>query len=141
MIAKPVVENKYWIIKDGDLKVGQIAKIKKGFKVTLGGTTTEARSLEVIREQHDLEFEVRVGSPKKNSFSVSGYPTNAEPFNPVYDLQKKLPLFVKEEKSKCWYAAGWFKVYQNNRVEWVLCPKLIVLQRYSHEGPFVEMSQ
>lgn len=67
---------------------------------------------------------------------VHGFPTSCVPYNPVYDVVRKLPLFTKSEKSKSLYAAGYYII----RFEkgWVksFCPKLITIERYESKGPF-----
>lgn len=141
MIAKPVVKGKFWIIKDGDVKVGEVEKEKSGFKVKLKDSTTNIKTLSMIRERIGVEFEAAPELKQKNDFEVSGYPTDTKPFNPVFDIHKKLPLYLKDEKSKCWYGAGWYQITQKDRSEWVFCPKLIILQRYAYCGPFKEPQQ
>jgi hypothetical protein len=57
-------------------------------------------------------------------------------YNPIWDVQHKLPLYTKNKKSRSWYAAGWYQVKQ--RRTWTIeqSPKLITLQRYQYQGPF-----
>ena len=75
---------------------------------------------------------------------VHGFPSSVAPYNSMYDVKRKLPLFTKSEKSKSLYAAGYYII----RFEkgWVksFCPKLITVERYEYKGPFktsIEMKQ
>ena len=67
---------------------------------------------------------------------VHDMPTSCIPFNPIYDVKRKLPMFSKSNKSKSLYCAGYFII----RFEkgWVksFCPKLITIERYESKGPF-----
>jgi hypothetical protein len=139
VIAKPVVKNKFWIVKNGDLKVGEVERDKAGFSVRLGEQSVKFKTIGMIRDRLGVEFEPPIAESKSEINAVSGYPTDTVPYEPVYDIKRKLPLYVKEPTSKCWHAAGWYKISQNNKgAEWVLCPKLIILQRYPYLGPFRE---
>ena len=65
-----------------------------------------------------------------------GYPTSCKPYNAVYDVRRKLPLFTKSDQSKSLYCAGYYTI----RFEkgWVksFCPKVITIERNDHKGPF-----
>ena len=69
-------------------------------------------------------------------FEVHGYPTRCEPYNGMFDISRKLPLFTKSEKSKSVYCAGYYLVKFN--VNWLksFCPKLITIERNEYQGPF-----
>jgi hypothetical protein len=54
----------------------------------------------------------------------------------MWDVKHRLPLFTKENKSKSWYAAGWYAVKQHRAWRLLRNPKLIVLERYQYQGPF-----
>ena len=54
----------------------------------------------------------------------------------MLDIKRKLHLYTKTQKSKCYYAAGWFVINQNNESTLVFCPKYIFVQRYSYSGPY-----
>jgi hypothetical protein len=73
---------------------------------------------------------------KDKEFNVHDYPSRSEPFNSMYDISRKLPLFTKSEKSKSVYCAGYYLVKFN--VNWLksFCPKLITIERNEYIGPF-----
>ena len=68
--------------------------------------------------------------------SIYDFPCSSKPFNPVYDVRQKLPIYSKSDKSKSQYCAGYYVI--KFRKGWVksFCPKLITLERYEHRGPF-----
>ena len=81
-------------------------------------------------------FVAKIPTENNTDKEVHGYPTRSLPFNSMYDLQSKLPLFTKSRKSKSLYCAGYYLVRFN--VNWLksFCPKLITLQRNEYMGPF-----
>ena len=74
-----------------------------------------------------------------NDLECHGYPTKSKPFNSIYDLKRKLPMFTKDQKSKCYYCAGWYLIKIKS---WsvVFCPKLITVERNEYIGPFKSKS-
>jgi hypothetical protein len=75
---------------------------------------------------------------------VYGYPTSCDPFNPMFNVQKRLPLFTKSQASKSLYCAGYYIIRFNKGWVKSFCPKLITIERYENKGPFkteLEMKQ
>ena len=67
---------------------------------------------------------------------VHGYPCSQKPHNPLWDVQKNLPLYTKTPKSKSMFCAGYY-IVKFETVNWrkAYCPKIITLQRYPYKGP------
>jgi len=76
------------------------------------------------------------GDVETKTFSIHDYPCRTKPFDPVYNVKEKLPLYAKNIKSKSRYCAGYYVI--KFRKGWIrtFCPKLITLQRYPYFGPF-----
>jgi len=133
--AKPVVKNKFWVLRENNRKVGTVEKIiKNGYIVNLYNDQSQYTNLSSIKKQTNIVFE----EPKKaDKFEnqVNGFPTDCKPYNGVYNVKDRLPIFTKKPKSKSWYAAGYFKILINNRTKILFCPKLILLNRYRYLGP------
>jgi len=137
-ISKTIVPNKEWIIKEDQRKIGSISKDKKGYTFLKNGLRFEFKSLKEIKEElgiKELSKEVLLNPTKDSSNSIYGYPCSAVPFDPVYNVKKKLPLFAKSEKSKSQYCAGHYVMLRKNWIK-TFCPKLITLERYPFYGPF-----
>ena len=137
VISKVLVPNKEWILEDHGQKIGSIAKEKKGYTFRRKGQKFEFKSLKEIKE------ELGVADLANNTITapidqtmIYGYPTSSKPFEPVYNVKKKLPLFAKSAKSKSQYCAGHYVI--QFRKGWVksFCPKLITLERYPFHGPY-----
>ena len=135
IIAKPVVENQYWILNNESGKVGQIEANTNGFIVKIGKQVQEYSNIKTIQMRTNIQF-ITV-NPVVNAIphEVQGFPTDGPAYNPVFNMHVRIPMFTKSEKSKSWYAAGYYKLKQASDWETVFCPKVILLQRYTYSGP------
>lgn len=139
-VAKVLIPNKEWIVEDHGEKIGSVAKRKRGYDFLRKGKKFEFKTLDEIKEE--LGITIVEGSVKKQSnsepdtYTIYDYPCSSKPFESVYDVKKKLPLFAKSSKSKSQYCAGYYVI--KFRKGWVksFCPKLITLDRYPYQGPF-----
>lgn len=140
-VMKTLVPEKEWLISANKNKIGTIAKTKKGYTFIKQGRTVKFQNLNEIQEQLGIVFfeealkKVNTEYESK-SYSIYDFPCSCKPFEPVYSIKEKLPLFAKSAKSKSQYCAGYYVI--KFRKGWVksFCPKLITLQRYPYYGPF-----
>lgn len=133
--AKPVIKNKFWILQDDTGKVGTVEKNKQGFTLKAGSVQEEFKTIKTIKNKTNIVFEDDNSKKEQFENQVNDFPTDSKPFNAVYNVKDRLPIFTKEEKSKSWYAAGYYRVTINGKTEIIFCPKLILLQRYDYIGP------
>jgi len=138
IIAKPIVKDQFYILTQDDKKVGNIEATGDGFAVRINNKVMPFKTMAMIRKQVDIEFPAVGNRPNKqpSSYQVQGYPSGARVYNPIWNVQHKLPLFTKSRKSRSWYAAGWYQVKQRRTWTIVQSPKLITLERYPYQGPF-----
>ena len=137
LIAKPVVKNQFWIVTDGDQKVGNVLADGSGFEVKLNGNKSHYKNTTAIKRKTNIEFEtVQKIDKSKHDLPFKVYPTTNKVFNSMLDIKRKLHLFTTELKSKCYHAAGWFVIQQGNEKEVVFCPKYIFIQRYPYQGTY-----
>jgi len=136
--AKPIVKNKFWILRDGNRKVGEVNAIQGGFSVTVNNREAQFKTLATLKRRSGIEFDdsINIVTSKKKNTDVHGYPAAGSIHNDVWDVQLKLPLYTKKIKSKSYFAAGWYKVKLKKRWKTVFSPKLIILQRNEYQGPF-----
>lgn len=136
--AKPVLEDKFWIVEDQGIKIGTLSKEDDGFVISSKGRVTYYRSENHLKRTYGKNFLVAniSNTTKDTAKEVHGYPTRTKPYNSMFDIQRKLPLFTKSEKSKSVYCAGYYLVKFN--VNWLksFCPKLITIERNQYMGPF-----
>ena len=134
--AKPIVKNEFWVITDGNKKVGNVISEGSGFDVKIGNNITHYNTKQQVKKHTNIEFEtLEKSNPNNPIFAV--YPTTGNRvYNSVFDVKRKLHIFTKTQKSKCYHAAGWFAIKQNDEYQNVFCPKYIFIQRYDYVGPF-----
>ena len=142
LIAKPVVKNQFWIVTNGKEKVGNVVADGSGFELKLNGNKTHYKNTRTIERITNIKFE-NIGKSSKKTADVpfKEYPTPAKVFNSMLDIKRKLHLFTKTVKSKCYHAAGWFTIQQGSEEKAILCPKYIFIQRYTYKGPFKTKSE
>ena len=146
--AKPIVDGKFWIVEQNGEKIGTLQK-KENNKFMLSGKDGNSffgKKEELIKAFGKDFF----GSKIKTTVSaievrdVHGYPTSCHPYNPMYNVQQKLPLFTKSPDSKSLYCAGYYIIRFDKGWVKSFCPKLITIERYENRGPFkteIEMKQ
>jgi hypothetical protein len=137
LIAKPVVKNQFWIVTDGTEKVGNVLADGSGFEVKLNGNKTHYKNTKTIKKIANIEFLTFTKfSSDKKELPFNEYPTTSKVYNSVLDIKRKLHLFTKTPKSKCYHAAGWYTFKQGTEEKAIFCPKYIFIQRYAYQGPF-----
>lgn len=143
LTAKPIVKGEYWVVTDGNKKVGNVVAEGSGFDVKIGNNIEHFTTTKQIEKKAHIEFE-KVNKLKQETstppFAV--FPTTGNRiFNSVFDIKRKLHLYTKTQKSKCFHAAGWFAIKQSNDYVPVFCPKYIFIQRYEYKGPFKTLEE
>jgi len=138
IIAKPIVKDQFYILTQDDKKIGNIEATGDGFAVRINNKVMPFKTMAMIRKQVGIEFPAVGNKPswEPASYQVQGYPSGSRVYNPIWNVQHKLPLFTKNNKSRSWYAAGWYQVKQRRTWSIVQSPKLITLERYPYQGPF-----
>jgi hypothetical protein len=146
--AKPIVEGKFWIVEQGGEKIGTLHK-KENNKFMLSskdGNSFFGKKEELIKAFGKDFFSNKIKttiSPEEVK-DVHGYPTSCQPYNPMYNVQQRLPLFTKSPASKSLYCAGYYIIRFDKGWVKSFCPKLITIERYENRGPFkseLEMKQ
>lgn len=136
--AKTLIPEKEWLVRNSFGKIGSISKNKLGYEFLFKGHIVPFKSLSEIGDAlGDVNFEDGDGLTVESiDYSIYGFPCDSKPFDPVYDVKRKLPIFIKNEQSKSQHCAGYYII--KFRKGWVksFCPKLISLDRYDFAGPF-----
>jgi hypothetical protein len=140
--AKILIPEKEWLIRNGSEKIGSISKVKKGYLVLRNGNAVPFKDLAEIKSAIGIAmFEESINKVKKEidrttEHSIYDFPCKSKPYEPLFNVQKKLPLYTKRLKSKSQHCAGHYII--KFRKGWVksFCPKLITLERYPYQGPW-----
>jgi hypothetical protein len=143
LVAKPVIDKQFWILQKDNEKVGNIEACAGGYQVKINNQVAQFKTIRMAARTVNIEFEPaqKIIKPKKNLDEVHGYPVAGRVHNPMWDVPQQLPVYTKTNKSKSWFAAGWYNVKKGRTWRTVLAPKLIVLQRYPYQGPFMTEDQ
>jgi hypothetical protein len=136
LVAKPIVKNQFWIVTDGEKKVGNIEANNAGYGVRLNGTFLQFNNADELKKSTKIKFESIANTIAKPTHPYPEYPTTKRVYNSILDIQRGLHLFTKTKKSKCLHAAGYFAINQNGVNQILFCPKYIFIQRYAFKGPF-----
>ena len=136
ILAKPVIADRYWILKQNNQKVGIVEAGDDGYVVKIRDQVVKYKTIKMAGREANIEFESTQQETAVDTNMVYGFRVDGEIFNPLWDVKHKLPLFTRDNKSKSWFAAGWYKVKQHRTWKMIQHPKLITLERYAYQGPF-----
>jgi hypothetical protein len=150
--AKTLVKDKFWIVEQNGQKLGTLQKqedngwiflskqdnrevfhTQESLFTKFGFVMFDESNLQKTEEEKTVDkWDVK----QAESFEVHGYPCSQKPYNPLWDVQKNLPLYTKTPKSKSMFCAGYY-IVKFETVNWrkAYCPKIITLQRYPYKGP------
>jgi len=149
--AKPVLKDKFWIIENNDERIGTMSWNDDRYMYSTSKETCFFDNKRQMRKRFGTDIVwTTLGSEhikkdtNKEDCNVHGFPTSVYPFNTMYDVKRKLPLFTKSIKSKSAYCAGYYIIQFDKGWVKSFCPKLITVERYNFKGPFkteLEMRQ
>jgi hypothetical protein len=146
--AKTILKDKFWIIEDHGQKIGTVSVCDDQYLFASDKGTEFFSDLKKLKKKFGVEiiFSGADSSVEENTNErvVYGYPSNCTPYNAMFDIKRKLPLFTKSNKSKSVYCAGYYIVHFEKGWVKSFCPKLITVERYETKGPFkteIEMRQ
>jgi hypothetical protein len=146
--AKPIVDGKFWIVEKDGTKIATLHK-KENNKFVLSGTSGDMmfNKKDDLTKQFGQDFFLtsnKIKVTKTDIRECHGFPTSVKPYNAMYDVRHRLPLFTKSGASKSLYCAGYYTIKFNKGWVKSFCPKLITLERNPYKGPFkteIEMKQ
>ena len=134
--AKPILEGKFWIVEDKGVKVGTLTLDEDKYILSDKEGThffNSERQLKKTLGKIDWGHKQLEDSI---TYEVHGYPTSYKPYNPMFDVKRRIPLFTKSPKSKSVYCAGHYVVQFDKGWVKSFCPKLITVERNDFKGPY-----
>jgi len=146
--AKPIIKDKFWIVERDGEKFATLRKNEDNRFVLsneLGVKVYDTK--ESLTKQFGKDFfvaKILKEADESKPNEIHGFSTSTSPYNSMFDIKRKLPLFTKSEDSKSLYCAGYYVIRFDKGWVKSFCPKLITLQRYEFKGPFkteLEMKQ
>lgn len=138
--AKPIIDGKYWVIEENGERIATLQK-RENNKFLLSNNNGEIlfNKKEDLTKEFGKDFFLTNKKIKLTSVllkEVHGYPTSSKPYNSMFDVRRKLPLFTKSNQSKSLYCAGYYIIKFDKGWVKSFCPKLITIERYPSKGPF-----
>ena len=148
--AKTLVKDKFWIVEENGQKLGTLQKKEDNGWIFLN--KQDKRQVYHTQESLFTKFGFNIFEEKQkepiieqtDNLEVHGYPCSQHPFNPMFDVQKQLPVYTKAPKSKSQFCAGYYIICFEKGWRKAYCPKMITLSRYKYKGPMktkLEMQQ
>ena len=138
LTAKPVIKNKFWIVEHNGKKVATIQTHPEGITFVQDEKREQFVSINLLKKKYNIKFDTVKKAKKAHavSYEVNGFPCDHKPFNALFNVAMKLPVFTKTTKSKSFFCAGYYLIRFNFGFVQSYCPKLITLNRYEFVGPF-----
>jgi hypothetical protein len=140
LTATPIVKDKFWIVENSGECVATIqAGEHGGYTYVQNHTREYFPTIRSIKTKYNIQVlpvkktkEVKPATAKE----IYGFPCRHKPYGAVFNVQKHLPIYGLNEKSKSFYCAGYYLIRYGTTWAPTFCPKLITLNRYEYQGPF-----
>ena len=101
--AKEILKDKFWIVESNGERFGTLSvNEEKQYMLTNDEGTRFFPSVKKLKQTLNTEISFTTASEVEEVSDkiVHGYATSCTPYNPMYDVQKKLPLFTKVKNQK-----------------------------------------
>lgn len=136
--VKEILNGKFWIVESSGEKVATISWDEEKYMLSNSNGSKFFDTKQELNNAigNDVRWQALHVEEVTHEKIVHGFPTSTVPYNPVYDVKKKLPLFTKSMKSKSLYCAGYYIIHFDKGWVKSFCPKLITVERYETKGPF-----
>ena len=69
IIAKPVIDKKFWILQKDNEKVGNIEATNNGFQVTINNQVHEFKTIRMAAQRANIQFETQIKPSKPDTRS------------------------------------------------------------------------
>ena len=143
--VKEILKDKFWIVEDDGVRVGTLSISEDQYMLSgTQGTRFFKNEKQLSKSLNSKLNWTKLDIKESKVKEIHGYTTSCNPYNSMYDVKRKLPLFTKSEKSKSLYCAGYYIIRFDKGWVKSFCPKLITVERYETQGPFkseLEMRQ
>lgn len=137
MKAKAIIENKFWILEEEDGKrVGTISLKNNKVTAVIGNQNLMFSNIEELCTKYNVTFAKKFKQAKETTTEVYDFPTAHMPYNALWHVERKLPIYTKTIKSNSYHCAGYYIVKFDHGWVKSFCPKLITLQRNDYHGPY-----
>jgi hypothetical protein len=138
MKAKTIVENKFWILEEEDgKKIGTVSFKNNAVTAIINDKQQSFKNLEELTARYNISFNKKTKQAKSTpEMEVYDFPTAHTPYNALWHVERKLPIYTKTNKSNSYHCAGYYIIKFEHGWVKSFSPKLITLQRYEYRGPY-----
>jgi len=140
MIEAKEISNKFWILKNGNIKIGEVNANRSGYVISINGNKTSFDTLEKLKINTGIKFTKSHLESVVKCKTLHGFPYKGDKFNEMWNIKTQMALFTKSDNSKSWFVAGYFSVKIKGKWRMMLSPKLLILERNEYKGPFMSMT-
>jgi hypothetical protein len=136
---KTTKEGLSWLVLDEGVKIAAVHKVDDRFILAQNGNVKNLGSASNVRKQLGVkDWQPGDANGKCHDYTdLNGYPADRDVyFEAAIEVKRKLPIYTTVPGSKCFFAAGWYRIRIKGRDRVVFCPKLLVLNRNQYWGPF-----
>jgi len=139
--VKMIIKDKFWIVEENGDRIGTLSLNDDRYMFSNKVETCYFDNTQQIKKKFgfNITWSDKSSSTEKvvdTKLEAYGYPTSVAPYNSIYDVKRRLPLFTKSEKSKSMYCAGYHIIKFNKGWVRSFCPKLKTVEQYQTKGPF-----
>ena len=139
--AKPVLKDKFWIVEQDEERIGTISLNDDRYMFSNQSETCFFDNKRQMKKKFGVDIIWTDITPSDTNHSkvnhtVHGFPTSVTPYNTMYDVKRKLPLYTKTNDSQSFFCAGYYCIQFDHGWVPASCPKLITLSRNNYLGPF-----
>lgn len=137
--VKTALPGQSWLVFDQDTKIAAVHKTNDGFVVAQKGIVSKPSSIKTVRKKLGIPsvWEPEELTSTTSRIDLDGYSTDCENYyDAMIEVKRRLPLYTKVPSSKCYFAAGWYRILYGAKTKIEFCPKLLTLNRNRYWGPF-----
>jgi len=135
--AKPILDGKFWILEDKGVRIGTLTLDEDQYMFSSKDETKFFDSEKSLKKTlGDITWNKKNKIFDDITYEVHGYATSYKPYNPMFDVKHKIPLFTKSPKSKSIYCAGYYVIRFDKGWVKSFCPKLVTLEQNQYRGPY-----
>ena len=100
LVAKPIVKNQFWIVTDGEKKVGNIEANNAGYGVQVNGTFLQFNNKEEIKKKTHIEGDLSGILKRNTSIVATPFTRPGNRIAGIKDWNERLKIIV--EKAPKW---------------------------------------
>ena len=135
--AKEIINGKFWILEDEGEKIATLSLADDKFLLSDRRGTRFFNNTKLVETDFGKQIVWdKLDITETGVKEAYGYSTSVVPYNTLYDVKRKLPLFSKSLTSKSLYCAGYYIICFDKGWLKAFCPKLVTLEKYPYQGPF-----